>query len=75
MESHLNAQDSKLNTSFVHRLPATADYVVDRKMVRWYPQGSNVYSPTGVKMLRWTLAGDQWLDPTTCQLNFQVVNN
>ncbi len=25
MESHLNAQDSKVNTSLVHRLPAPAD--------------------------------------------------
>ena len=75
MESHLNAGQSSLSSVFKHTLPPTADYVQDRKMVRFYPQGSNVYSPTGVKMLRFSVVSDSWLDPMTCNLNFQVVND
>ena len=75
MESHLNAGQSSLSSVFKHTLPPTADYVQDRKMVRFYPQGSNVYNPTGVKMLRFSVVSDSWLDPMTCNLNFQVVND
>ena len=75
MEAHLNAGTSSLSSSFRHTLPATADWCTDRRSVRWYPQGSNVYSPNGVKMLRFGLASDSWLDPMTVNLNFQVVNN
>ena len=75
MESHLNAGQSSLSSVFKHTLPPTADYVQDRKMVRFYPQGSNVYSPSGVKMLRFSVVSDSWLDPMTCNLNFQVVND
>jgi len=75
MEAHLNAGQSSLSSQLKHTLSPSADYVQDRKMVRFYPQGSNVYSPNGVKMLRFSVVSDSWLDPMTCQLNFKVVNN
>ena len=76
METHLNAnQTSSLSSTLKHVLPPSADYVQDRKMVKFYPQGSNAYSPNGVKACKFSLSSDHWLDPTTTCLNFQVVNN
>ena len=75
MEAALNAGESKLSSQFRHSMPPMADYVTDRKMVRFYPQGSNHYSPNGVKMCRFSITGDSWLDPYTCNLNFTVVNS
>ena len=51
MEATLNANQSKLSSQLIHTMPPMADYVTDRKMVRFYPQGSNHYSPNGTKML------------------------
>ena len=75
MESHLNAGQSSLSSVFKSVLRPTADYVQDRKTVRFYPQGSNVYSPQGVKMMRFSMVSDGWLDPTTCCINITLGNN
>ena len=36
--------------------------------------GGNQYSPSGVKVMRFNLNGDQWLDPCTFRVMFQVNN-
>ena len=37
-------------------------------------QGGNQYSPNGVKVMIFNLTGDQWLDPSTLRVVYQLNN-
>ena len=77
MESVVNAIDSSITSQFQLKLAPQNDFVQDRRMVRWYPQGSNHYSPTGTKLLRISItpgAAEGWVDPFSVKLNFTVNN-
>ena len=53
-----------------------ASYVVDRRGMTYHPQGSNIYKSTGgKKLIRILLTGDNWLDPSTFRIMFDVRNN
>ena len=78
MESHLAAQDSQLVSSFVHKLGNnSADYVTQRREVKWYNAGGNSFSPNGVKVIRFqlTCSGQEMLDPLSCICQFKCVND
>ena len=77
MESHLASKDSSITEQFVHRLPSTADWATDRRMVKFYNSGGNSFSPVGVKVMRFDLtsSGDQFLDPLTTMVQLKVVND
>ncbi len=36
--------------------------------------GGNQYSSTGVKVMRFNLTADQWLDPSSFRVSFQLNN-
>ena len=40
----------------------------------FHPQGSNVYSPNGTKLIKLLLTGDNWLDPSTFRVMFDLLN-
>jgi len=42
--------------------------------VSYFAQGGNQYSPNGVKVMKFNLTGDQWLDPSTFKVMFQINN-
>lgn len=78
MESVVNAVGSSITSQFQLKLAPQNNFVTDRRSVRWYPQGSNVYSPQGVRLLRFSIspgAAEGWLDPFSVQLNMTVQNN
>ena len=59
------------NLSF--KLNKGSSYIVDRRSVRFYPSGSNVYRPTsGNRVLKFSLNGEQntWLDPQSVRVCF-----
>ena len=43
-----------------------------RRSVSYFASGGNSYSPSGVKVLKLNLTGDQWLDPSTFRVMFQL---
>ena len=51
-----------------------ASYVTNRRSVSYFAQGGNQFSPTGVKVMKFNLPGDQWLDPSTFRVMFQLNN-
>ena len=78
MESVVNAIDSSITSQFQLKLAPQNDFVSDRRMVRWYPQGSNVYSPQGVRLIRFSIspgAAEGHLDPFSVGLHFTIINN
>ena len=74
MEAVANAAEDKLIDGLSFKLKPGASYVTDRKSVTFHPQGSNIYSPIGTKVIKILLSGDQWLDPSTVRVMMDVHN-
>ena len=74
MEGVANSVEDKLidGLSFKHK--PGASYVTDRKSVTFHPSGSNFYSTNGTKLIKIVLTGDQWLDPSTLRIMFDLSN-
>ena len=75
VEAYANSIEDKLVDGLSYKLNATASYIHDRKSVTFHPQGSNIYKPgAGTKLIEIALVGQDWLDPTTFRVMFDVVN-
>ena len=76
LEATTNAIEDHLIDSISFKLAPGASYVTDRRSVSFFPQGSNVYKPVaGTKVIKINLTGTgEWLDPSTLQIQFNVVN-
>ena len=74
MEGVANSIEDKLidGLSFKHK--PGASYITDRKSVTFHPSGSNFYSTTGTKLIKIMLTGDNWLDPSTFRIMFDLSN-
>ena len=67
--------EDKLIDSLSFKTPNSASYITDRKSVSFHPSGSNVYSSTtGTKLIKIVLTGQDWLDPTTVRIIFDLTN-
>ena len=75
MEATAQSVEDLLIDGLSFKLRAGASYITNRRSVSYYPQGGNSYSPTGVKVIRLTLTGDSWLDPSTLRVMFNLVND
>ena len=75
MENLTNSADEVLIDSLSFKLPASGNYVTDRRSVTFHTEGSNSYSPQqGTKVIRFRLAGEGWCDPSTVRVMFDVVS-
>ena len=75
LKATTNAIEDYLIDSISFKLQPGASYITDRRSVSYFPQGSNIYRPVqGTKVIKITLTGDQWLDPSTVQLQFDLEN-
>ena len=74
VEAHANSVEDKLIDGLSFKLGAGASYVQERKSVTFHPQGSNIYSTTGTKLIKLLLTGDSYLDPSTFRVMFDLVN-
>ena len=76
MESLTNSAEEVLVDSLSFKLPGSGQYVTDRRSTTWHTEGSNSYSSqSGTKVIRFRLAGDGWMDPSTFRIVFDVVND
>ena len=74
MEHHANSVDDALIDGLSYKLKAGASYVTNRRSVSYFSSGGNQYSPNGVRVIKFNLTGDQWLDPSTFRVMFQLNN-
>jgi len=74
MESTANSIEDQLVDNLQYRLQPGASYFTDRKSVSFFPQGGNDYKPSGVKVIKFVLTGNDWLDPSTVKFQFQINN-
>ena len=74
MEVISNSVEDKLIDGLSYKLEPTASYITERKSATFWAQGSNQYSPNGVKVIKLLLNGDNWLDPSTVKVMFNLTN-
>ena len=75
MEHHARSIDDALIGGLNYKLKAGASYVTNRRSVSYFASGGNTYNPNGAKKMKFNLPGDQWLDPNTFRVAFQLNNN
>ena len=74
MEAVAQGVEDYLIDGLSFKLQAGASYITNRRSVSYFPHGGNQYSPTGVKVIKLLLTGDQWLDPSTVRIMFTLNN-
>mgnify|MGYP007013085749 CR=1 FL=1 len=75
-ETHISgSQDSLIDSlSFADRI--TASYVTERRSCSFQPQSGGLFSPNGVRLMRFNLADQSgWLVGDTVRLVMQITNN
>ena len=76
VEAISNGIEDKLIDGLSFKMNHGASYVVDRRSVTFHPQGSNIYKTReGTKLIRILLTGDNWMDPSTLRILFQLNND
>ena len=74
MEHHAQSVEDALIGGLSYKLKPGASYITNRRSVSFMASGGNQYSSTGVKVMRFNLTADQWLDPSTFRVAFQLNN-
>ena len=76
MEVHANSVEDVMISGLDFKLPPGASYVTNRRSVTFHPQGSNVYRPEqGTRLIKINLASDDFLDPSTVKIMFELQND
>ena len=74
VEAHANSVEDRLIDGLKFSLSAGASYIQERKSVTFHPQGSNIYSTNGTKLIKILITGDSWMDPSTFRVMFNLQN-
>ena len=75
LESHAQSVEDVLVDSLSFKLKPGASYATERKSVSYFASGGNQYSaPTGVKVIKITVNGQDWADPQTFKLFYDIEN-
>ena len=74
MDMVISGGEDSLLESLSFDLPATTSYVQSRRLVSYYPSGASTFSPNGVRVCRFTIAGDSWLDPSSLRVYAKLAN-
>ena len=72
----LKDANDELISELSYKEPNTASFITSRNSCSFQAIGSNVYSPSSaVRILRFQISGEDWVDPSTIRIVFDVVNN
>ena len=74
MEHHVQSIEDALIGGLSYKLKSGASYVTDRRSVTFFASGGNQYSPSGVKVCKFNIVADQWLEPSTFRVMFTLNN-
>ena len=74
MENHVNAVDDQLIGGHSYKLQAGASYVSDHRKCTFYASGGNQYSSYVVKVSKFYIVSDSWVDPSTFRVMFTLNN-
>ena len=74
MEHHAQSVDDAFIGGLSYKLKAGASSATNRRSVSYFASGGHDYKPTGVRVMKFHFAGDQWMDPSTFRVAFQLNN-
>ena len=74
LESHAQSVEGVLTDSLQFKLHHGASYATYRKSVSYFSSGGNSYAPNGVQVIKISVNGQDWLDPSTVKLFFDITN-
>ena len=74
MDLIVAGSDDSLIEQLSFKLPSTASYAQERRLVSAYPSGASEFSPNGVRVARFVLTGENWLDPASLRCAFKIRN-
>ena len=63
MDLVISGGEDSLLSSLSFDLPPSSSYVTSKRYVSYYPNGASTYSPSGVRVMRFNVVGEGWLDP------------
>ena len=75
MEHHAQSVDDALIGGLSYRLKPGASYVTNRRSVSYFASGGNTYSPNGANVMKFNIAGGQWLDPSPFRVASKLNNH
>ena len=74
MEATTSAVEDSLVHSLDFKIKPGASYITGRRNCSFFASGGNTYAPNGVKVLRFQLSSDGWLDPSSVRIMYTLVN-
>ena len=75
MERHVASLEPLLIKNLSFKLKESAQYIDSRRQVSYFASGSNIYSTTsGTRVLKVVLNGQEWLDPSSIYLQYDLRN-
>lgn len=74
MDLVISGTEDSLIDQLSFKLPSTASYAQERRLVSAYPSGASTFSPDGVRVARFVITSENWLDPSTLRLAFKIKN-
>ena len=76
MESISNGVEDYLIEGLSFKLAPGSSYVTDRRKSTFWASGSNIYTTTGTRVVRFLLNGEDgtWIDPSTIRIQYDLVN-
>ena len=67
----IDSSEASLIDSLNFKLPSVSLYILDRRLVKFYPSGASDFRPDGVRVARITLSGEGgWVDPASLEIGF-----
>ncbi len=75
LETHISGSEDKLIDGLEFQGRNTASYITERRSCSFQPQSGGIFSPNGVRLLRFNLADqDGWLQGDTVRLCLNIQN-
>ena len=70
----ISGGEDSLLSSLTFELPPSSSYTSARKKSSFCPSGSSTYSPNGVRVMRFSIVGEGWLDPESLRITGKLAN-
>ena len=74
MDLVISGGGDSLLDSLSFDLPPSSSYIQNKRYVSYYPSGASTYSPTGVRVMRFNIVGEGWLDPDSLRITGKLAN-
>ena len=74
MDLVISGGEDSLLESLSFDLPPSSSYVQSRRLVSYYPNGASTYSPSGVRVIRYNIVREGWLDPASLRMYGKLSN-